>query len=111
MPEIISKYPDIVLQILKEAGIECGTGAKQQILVNCPAEKFCSLPTGELCVYGLNDIPKMTQISGAELSNAAAGAKMPFLTIEVIFLISLAFIVGIIIGVLLYKLKIKNKQK
>ena len=27
MPEIITKYPDIVLQVLRESGIECGTGA------------------------------------------------------------------------------------
>ncbi len=103
MPELISKYPDIVLQILKEAGVECGTGIKQQILVNCPAEKFCSLPTGELCIYGLNDIPKMTQISGAELTNAAAGARSPFLTIEVIILVFIMFIVGIIIGIFVFK--------
>ena len=103
MPELISKYPDIVLQILKEAGMQCGTGAKQQILVNCPAERFCSLPTGELCVYGLNDIQKMTQISGAELTNAAAGARFPFLTIEVTILILIVFVVGIIIGILIFK--------
>ena len=103
MPEIISKYPDIVLQILREAGIECGTGAKQQILVNCPAERFCSLPTGELCVYGLNDVPKMTQISGAELANAASGARIPFLTIDAIFLILVVFVVGILIGVFMFK--------
>ena len=103
MPEIISKYPDIVLQILKEAGIDCGTGAKQQILVNCPAERFCALQTGELCIYGLSDIPKMTQISGAELANAASGARIPFLTIEVIFLILIVFVVGIIIGIFIFK--------
>ena len=108
MPKIISKYPDIVLQILKEAGIECGTGAKQQILVNCPAERFCSLPTGELCVYGLNDLSKMTQISGAELTNVAAGSKLPFLTIEVIFLIIVVFIIGIVIGILIYRFSIKK---
>jgi len=103
MPEIISKYPDIVLQILREAGMQCGTGAKQQILVNCPADKFCSLPTGELCVYGLNDIPKMTQIGGAELANAASGARFSFLTIEVIFLIVITFVVGVVIGILIYR--------
>lgn len=103
MPEIISKYPDIVLQNLQEAGIKCGTGATQKILLNCPAEKFCSLPTGELCVYGLSDIPKMTQISGAELANIASDAKVPFLTIEVVFLILLASIVGIVIGILTYR--------
>ena len=41
MPEIISKYPDIVLQILRGSGIDCGTGATQKILVNCPTENFC----------------------------------------------------------------------
>jgi len=107
MPELISKYPEIVLQILKEAGIECGTGAKQQILVNCPAEKFCSLPTGELCIYGLTDIPKMTQISGAELANAASDARIPLLTIEAIILIVLTLIIGVIIGILI-KSKIKK---
>ncbi len=25
MPEIITKYPDIMLQILRESGAECGT--------------------------------------------------------------------------------------
>ena len=110
MPEVISKYPDIVLQILREAGIKCGTGAKQQILVNCPAERFCSLPTGELCVYGLNDIQKMTQISGAELANAASGARIPFLTIEAIILVLIAFIIGIVIGILIFK-KLKKRTK
>lgn len=103
MPEIISKYPDIVLQILREAGINCGAGAKQQILVNCPAERFCSLPTGELCIYGLNDIPKMTQIKSGEIINAASGARIPFLTIEAIILIVLAFIIGVLIGIFVYK--------
>ena len=110
MPEIISKYPDIVLQILKEAGVDCGVGAPQQILVNCPAEKFCSLPTGEFCVYGLNDVPKMTQISGTELANAAAGAKIPFLTIEATILVLIAFIAGIVIGILIFK-KLKKRTK
>lgn len=103
MPELISKHPDIVLQILREAGVQCGTGTTQKILVNCPAERFCSLPTGELCVYGLNDVQKMTQVSGAELANATSGAKLPFLTIEAILLILLSLVVGIVIGIFVYK--------
>lgn len=63
MPEIVTKYPDIVLQILSETGAECGTGAVQKILTAYPSERFCSLPTEEICVYGLNEIPQMTQIS------------------------------------------------
>lgn len=60
MPEVITKYPDVVLQILHESGAECSTEAVQRILTTCPPERFCSLPTEEICVYSLNEIPKMT---------------------------------------------------
>jgi len=63
MPEQISKYPDVTLQVLKGAGAKCGEGAEQKILKQCPAERFCSLPTGEICVYGIDGIANMTQIS------------------------------------------------
>jgi hypothetical protein len=68
MPEQISKYPDVTLEVLSGAGAVCGKGAPQQILTKCPAERFCSLKTGEICVYGINEIPKMTQISVQELA-------------------------------------------
>jgi hypothetical protein len=68
MPEQISKYPDVTLQVLRESGAVCGQGAPQKILKQCPRERFCSLRTGEICVYGINDIPKMTQITSQELA-------------------------------------------
>jgi len=68
MPEQITKYPDVTLQILREAGAVCGKGAPQKILKQCPADRFCSLPTGEMCIYGIKDIPRMTQIASAELA-------------------------------------------
>jgi hypothetical protein len=68
MPEQITKYPDVTLQVLREAGAVCGKGAPQKILKQCPAERFCSLPTGEMCIYGIKDIPRMTQIAPAELA-------------------------------------------
>jgi hypothetical protein len=68
MPEQLSKYPDVTLQILKESGAVCGQGAPQKILKQCPRDRFCSLQTGEICVYGLNDIPNMTQITSQELA-------------------------------------------
>lgn len=49
MPEQITKYPDVTLKVLKGAGAVCGEGAPQKILTQCPAERFCSLPTGEIC--------------------------------------------------------------
>jgi hypothetical protein len=68
MPEQISKYPDVTLQVLKGAGAVCGEGAPQKILKQCPVDRFCSLRTGEICVYGIKDIPQMTQIAPRELA-------------------------------------------
>ena len=69
MPEQISKYPDVTLQVLRESGAVCGQGAPQNILKQCPRERFCSLRTGEICVFGINEIPKMTQVSTQEVAN------------------------------------------
>jgi len=68
MPEQISKYPDVTLQVLRGAGAACGEGAPQKILKQCPADRFCSLRTGEICVYGIRDIAQMTQITPRELA-------------------------------------------
>jgi hypothetical protein len=56
------------LQVLRESGAVCGQGAAQKILKQCPRDRFCSLRTGEICVFGINDIPKMTQITSQELA-------------------------------------------
>ena len=79
MPELVSKYPEVTLQVLKSAGAMCGEGVAAKILTRCPAERFCSLPGGELCVYGLDGISGMTQISGREWANAACpGGASPW---------------------------------
>jgi hypothetical protein len=77
MPEQISKYPDVTLKILKEAGAVCGQGAPQKILTKCPADRFCALPTGEVCVYGVNEIPRMTQISTRDLAPVVCPRAQP----------------------------------
>jgi hypothetical protein len=69
MPEQISKYPEVTLKVLKGAGAVCGEGAEQKILKKCPAERFCDLPTGEICVYGLEQIPQMTQVTPQEIAS------------------------------------------
>ncbi|ESJ24212.1 hypothetical protein B551_0205875 [Cupriavidus sp. HPC(L)] len=66
MPEQLTKHPDVTLQVLKSAGARCGTGETQQILKACPAERFCQLPGGEICVFGLPDAARMTQITKAD---------------------------------------------
>ena len=77
MPEQITKYPDVTLKVLKGAGAVCGEGAPQKILTQCPAERFCSLPTGEICVYGISEIPRMTQITLQELGEVVYPKSQP----------------------------------
>ncbi|HEV8313345.1 MAG TPA: hypothetical protein VGQ23_09775 [Burkholderiaceae bacterium] len=76
MPEQLTKHPDVTLQVLRSGGAKCGAGEAQEILTRCPAERFCKLPGGELCVYGLPDAPRMTQLTAADWQ-ALAAATVP----------------------------------
>ena len=106
MPEIITKYPEIVVKILQDAGAECGKGAEQKILTSCPPERFCSLPTGEICVYDLNEIPQMTQISTGEIVQVISNVSLPISSSEVFILAIITFVIGIVFGILLDKKKL-----
>ena len=102
MPEQISKYPEVTLKVLKGAGAVCGEGAPQKILTQCPSERFCSLPTGEICVYGIKDIPQMTQITPQELAQVVGmgtwqGAAVTSLGIEET-LLAAVFFAGLVLG-------------
>jgi len=103
MPEQISKYPEVTLQVLKGAGGICGEGAEQKILTRCPAEKFCALPTGEICVFGLEQIPQMTQITVQEVARVVCplsqASMFPAMepTVQGILLGS-CFVLGLLIG-------------
>jgi hypothetical protein len=77
MPEQLTKHPEVTLQVLRSAGARCGEGTEQAILTQCPAERFCKLPGGELCVFGLGDAGRMTQISAAEWQRLAAPGGAP----------------------------------
>ena len=66
MPEQLTKHPEVTLRVLRSAGAKCGEGITPQILVQCPAARFCQLPGGEVCVYGLPDAVRMTQINAAD---------------------------------------------
>src|SRR5262245_8683055 len=67
MPEQLTKYPEVTIHVLRSAGAKCGEGSVQEILTRCPADSFCELAGGDICVYGLADASKMTQISRSEL--------------------------------------------
>ncbi|MFQ5779028.1 MAG: hypothetical protein ACE5IP_13560 [Terriglobia bacterium] len=104
MPEQISKYPEVTIRVLKGAGARCGEGVKQKILTQCPAEQFCALPTGEICVYGIEQIPQMTQITTQELArvvcpreqqSSMASAAVSNFDVAVL---GATFAVGLVIG-------------
>lgn len=104
MPEQLTKHPDITLQVLRSAGAKCGDGAAREILTQCPSERFCKLPGGEICVYGLADAPRMTQITTSDwrtlthsLAPEALSANSPPAQVWVIGATGL--LAGVLIGV------------
>jgi hypothetical protein len=103
MPEQLTKHPEVTLEVLRSSGAKCGVGAAQEILTQCPAERFCKLPGGELCVYGLPEASRMTQIAPAEwraLQTAGPPAP-PKDSASVITEVSLSGGLGLIAGVVI----------
>lgn len=100
MPEQITKYPDVTLQVLQSAGAQCGKGAPQKILTQCPKERFCALPGGELCVYGVDQIAQMTQLTPQDLAAATGGNAARSTEISTVEALSVAavFIAGVVFG-------------
>jgi hypothetical protein len=77
MPEVITKHPDVLREVLESAGARCGAGEPQKILVKCPEEKFCALPGGEICIYGPRELGRMTQLSREDVCEIRAEAPPP----------------------------------
>ena len=103
MPEVLTKYPDVVLRVLASGEARCGEGVAQRILTRCPRDQFCSFPRGELCVYGLDDIGKMTQIRVSELAervcNPDSAAMSAYLSPDITGLVLvIALAVGFVLG-------------
>jgi hypothetical protein len=104
MPEQITKYPDVTLEVLRGAGAQCGQGVPQKILTQCPKEQFCSLPSGEICVYGINQISRMTQIKTEELAQAIGPAGKqgtgndPIMPLVETLTLVFVFVAGLLLG-------------
>jgi hypothetical protein len=96
MPEILTKYPDTVIQLLHESGARCGADVPRQILLSCPPESFCSLPTGEVCIYGLPEVRSMTQMTPVEIVKASGKSLLS--TPEVLITVFLIFVAGALFG-------------
>ncbi len=69
MPEILTKHPKVVADILnKTKKVRCGKGHTPRILTRCPAKQFCVIPNiGEFCIYGENQLSNMTQIKRSRI--------------------------------------------
>jgi hypothetical protein len=101
MPEQLTKHPEVTLQVLRSAGAQCGSGAEQAILGACPAERFCKLPGGEICVYGLADAARMTQLGPSDwqaLTRALAAEPGPRIGTEAVLLAAGLFLLGLLLG-------------
>jgi hypothetical protein len=105
MPEQLTKHPEVTLQVLRSAGAQCGEGVAQEILTRCPAERFCKLPGGEVCVYGLPEASRMTQVSAADwaalVPRPAAQTPAPTLALGADAMLSggIGLLIGAVIGI------------
>jgi hypothetical protein len=104
MPEVVTKYPEVLIQELKDAGGKCGQGLQAQILTRCPKDQFCVLPTGEICVYDLNEITEMTQVTPSEWSEAIRHVPAMYDHVNLIFLV-MVLALGLIIGMIVTRRK------
>ncbi|MBI1983187.1 MAG: hypothetical protein HYS61_03205 [Acidobacteria bacterium] len=111
MPEQISKYPEVTIQVLKAGGARYGAGIEKQILKKCPSDRFCALPGGEVCVYGIDQIPQMTQISVAELARVVcqpsrrSGADPGGVPWPEASTLGLTFVLGLAVGAVSLRLR------
>ncbi|SAL53915.1 hypothetical protein AWB70_04541 [Caballeronia cordobensis] len=108
MPEQITKYPDVTLKVLEGAGAVCGKGAEQKILKQCPAARFCALPTGEICVYGIDEIPHMTQIKAQEIAAVVAPRSDAMPPLSAWWMGAILLVAGLLAGFMLGKIKRKR---
>jgi hypothetical protein len=82
----------------------------QEILTKCPTDRFCKLPGGEICVFGLPDAPRMTQITATEWRSLVPTGRTEALqpqvifSGEVLFSGSVGILAGAVIGITISRL-------
>lgn len=114
MPEQLTKHPEVTLQVLRSAQAQCGEGAAQDILRSCPAERFCKLPGGEICVHGVAEAPRMTQFSAADWRQLASlvnvNAEAATAVGPPLLIAGTGLLIGVVIGVIAARLVRARRQ-
>ena len=115
MPEQLTKHPEVTLQVLASSGARCAEGAAQEILTQCPAARFCKLPGGEICIYGLSDAPRMTQITADDWQALVAAVlgqpprSEAQLGGEALLTGGIGLLAGAVIGIALWRVRSRHQ--
>ena len=76
MPELLTKHPDIVIELLLETG-RVKLDEEKTILTKCPDSQFLRVYDkrgefiGELCVYDISKIDEMTQFGCDDVAKSS----------------------------------------
>lgn len=105
MPEQLTKHPDVTLQVLRSSGAKCGEGGAPEILKHCPADRFCKLPGGEVCIYGLPQASQMTQISPADWQAVAQTLPVEEGGGQALLAGGAGVVIGVALGVVLMRFR------
>ena len=105
MPELLTKYPKIVMRMLSKMGAVCGKGTNKKILTHCPTENFCSIPgVGEFCVLGTNQADKLTQFKAIVKSGMNGGQnKLNYFNFILLLLLMILLFLVIYMGCSTYR--------
>ncbi len=96
MPEIITKHPEQVVQVLKGMSMDCGSDKTQKEVSGCPSEQFCTSPQGdgEICVYTPSDLGgSMTQLTTLDFIKNNTELYLPCAALAM-----LIFLTGLLAG-------------
>ena len=104
MSEQITKNLDTTRHVLNGVGAQCGQGLPQKNLKECPKERFCSFPGGEMCIYGADQLPQIKPTDGQALAVVTVSEGSPKegtpkeITAAEGFAVAAVFIAGIALG-------------
>lgn len=104
MSEQVTKYLDTTRHALNSIGAQCGQGLPQKSLKDCPKERFCAFPGGEMCIYSADQLSQIMPAGGQTLAVVTVSEGTPpaatpkEITAAEGFAVAAVFIAGIALG-------------